>query len=67
MRDIGEKIKTERELKGLTQKELGEALGLASNTICQYEKNSRHPSLECIVLLADFFNVTTDYLLGRED
>ena len=47
-------------------KELGEAFNLAESTISGYENETRKPDIETVQKLADFFGVSTDYLLGRE-
>ena len=58
------RLRTERML---TQAELGEELGLSESTVSLYEKGEREPSFTTLCRLADFFGVTTDYLLGRSD
>ena len=52
---------------GLSQKELGEVLGLSQNAISTIESGSRGTTIEKLVLLAEFFHVSTDYLLGITD
>lgn len=61
---LNKKIKELREADGLSQKELAEKLGIAKNTLSQYEHNKSNPSLEVIVQLSAFFDVSVDYLLG---
>lgn len=51
---------------GLSQQKLASDIGLARNTICQYESGNRVPDVSTLVLLADYFGVSTDYLLGRD-
>ena len=63
---IGKRIKDMRLEKGLSQQELGDLLGVTKVSICGYENGTRTPSLETFGLLAEVFNTTTDYLLGRE-
>ena len=58
------RLRTERML---TQAALGEELGLSESTMCLYERGDREPSFNTLCRLADFFGVTTDYLLGRSD
>lgn len=58
------RLRTERML---TQAALGEELGLSESTVCLYERGDREPSFNTLCRLADFFGVTTDYLLGRSD
>lgn len=51
--------------EGLSQYELAKVLGLSRGQISNYELGTRQPDYETLVKLADFFNVSTDYLLGR--
>ena len=62
---IGIRIKILRNSLGLTQKQLGTHLGLGESTISQYENENRTPDYETLNHIADFFDVSTDYLLGR--
>jgi len=64
---IGQRLKSLRKEMGLSQQALGDELGITKVSICGYENGTRIPSLETFVLIADFFGVTTDYLLGREE
>ena len=64
---FGERIYELRLQKKLTQKELGEAIGLTHKSISTIESGLRMTTLEKLVLLAKFFNVSTDYLLGLKD
>lgn len=52
---------------GLTQAEMAEKLGVSKSTISMYENGNREPDYEILERIADFFNVDTDYLLGRTD
>lgn len=63
--DIGRRIMELRLEKGLYQKELASYLNLSVGTISNYEQGIHHPDLDTICRLADFFDVTTDYLLNR--
>lgn len=56
-----------RTQKGLSQPKLAEHIGTVRSTICQYEKGTREPDIATIIKLADFFDVSVDYLLGRDD
>ncbi len=67
MIDISKKIKDLRLEKNLKQKEVASAINIATNTLSQFENNKGRPSLEVLSLFADFFNVSIDYLVGRED
>lgn len=65
--NINEKIKELRTEKGLTQKELSKVLGIGQSTISEWEKGIYEPTASAIKMLAIYFNVTADYLLGLED
>lgn len=64
---IGKKIKELREIKQITQEELAKYLGVAPQTVYKYEKEINEPDLKTTSKIAEYFNVTTDYLLGRTD
>lgn len=51
----------------LTQKQLADALGLAFSTISMYERGEREPDFETMEAIADYFNVTMDYLHGKSN
>lgn len=61
------RIKALREYKKLQQKELAYELQIPSNTLSQYENEKREPNLEILQKLSDFFNVSTDYLIGKSN
>ncbi len=58
------RVKELREEKGLSQEELAKVVGTNRTTISLYESEQRGLSLDMIVKLADYFDVSTDYLLG---
>lgn len=62
---IGEKLKQLRIKNNLKQSDLAKILDVTQGAIGMYENNKRNPSPELIVKLAEYFNVTTDYLLGH--
>ena len=61
---MGEKLKSLRIEKKLTQKQIAERIGLAISAVSSYESGSRYPSYDVLVKLAHIFHVSTDYLLG---
>lgn len=63
---LGERLKAERERKGVAQAEVAKALSVTQPTIAKYELGIKSPSNGALIALADYFGVTTDYLLGRE-
>ena len=56
-----------RKAAGLNQQELGEVLGLTQTAISAIESGKRGTSIEKLVMLAEYFHVSTDYLLGITD
>ena len=67
---MGEFKEILRELRienNLTIKELSERCGYSKSVICYWEKGLRHPNAAAISVLAKFFNVSTDYLIGNEE
>lgn len=65
MAQFGDLLAELRQDRGLTQSELGKVISVTSGTISNYEHGFHLPDLEKLVLLADYFGVSTDYLLGR--
>ena len=60
-----ENIRSLRIDKGLTQKQIGEYLGISQNTYSQYEIGVLKYPVDVLIKLADFYNVSIDYLVGR--
>lgn len=58
-------LKELRQRHNVTAKTVAEAVGILPDTYRSYETGRREPNLKTLVLIADYFNVTTDYLLGR--
>lgn len=61
------RLKELRQENNLTLKELGQKVGMANNTLSQYETGKREPKLETWQALANFFDVTVPYLQGIDD
>lgn len=61
------RIRELRKKCGITMKELGEKIGVAESTISQYETGKRQPDYETLLKLGEYFGVTADYLLGKEN
>lgn len=57
-------IKALRKQNNITMKQLGEIIGVAESTISLYENGKRQADYETLKIIAKFFNVSTDYLLG---
>ena len=65
--DISERLKELRAKKGYSQAELADKLHVSKSTISMIEAGSRKPSYELMEQIADFFNVSLDYLRGEDD
>lgn len=65
MAKFGELLSELRQDHGMIQKELAKVLYVSDGTISNYENGVHYPDVEKLMDIADFFGVTTDYLLGR--
>ncbi|MBO5736316.1 MAG: helix-turn-helix transcriptional regulator [Clostridia bacterium] len=59
-------LKTQRELAGVTQSELAKRTGLSQAAISRWEDDLRIPNIENCLILAEFYGITIDELIGRE-
>ena len=66
MIEFGQRLKSLRKQKNLTQKQLAELIGTQNSIISFYEVGDRIPSPEVIIKLTRTLHVSTDYLLGLE-
>ena len=64
-KQLGRTITALRKKRGLSQKDAAAELGISQALLSHYEKGIRECGLEFIVRLADYYEVSTDYLLGR--
>jgi len=62
-----QRLQTLREKRRLSRRTLAELCGLSKNMISLYERGEKAPSVDALINLADFFGVSTDYLLGRKN
>lgn len=67
MNDFGTRLKAIRKSKGVTQKELAQAIGGSERGVQNYELNERKPAFDVLIALADYFDVSLDYLVGRSE
>lgn len=65
MATFGSILEELRKDRKMTQKELSEVIFVTTGTISNYENDRYLPDIEKLIMLADYFNVTIDYLLGR--
>lgn len=61
------RLKDLRKEKKVTQLQLAMALNMSQNTISRYETGERRAGYDELIKIADYFNVSIDYLLGRTD
>ena len=64
---ISERINELMQEEGLNQTQLANKIGLKQNTISAWLLKKKEPSIRSLWLLADFFDVDIDYLVGRKD
>ncbi len=62
--NIAEHIVILRKESRLTQEQLAETLGITRGSLSMYEIGKREPDLHTVVRIAEYFNVSTDYILG---
>ena len=67
MTKLSERLCALRNERDLTQLLAAEGMGIAFSTYRRYEKNEREPTASVLVQMADFYDVTLDYLVGRSD
>lgn len=63
----GERLRTLRKEKGLSQQELANMIGASKSLISCYESGKRTPSLENVIAFMEIFGVSSDYLLGSDN
>ncbi len=63
---MGQKLKELRAATNLTQKEVADRVGVSPSVLSTYETEDRHPSYDVLNKLADLYDVSTDYLIGKE-
>lgn len=61
------RLRQERILRGITQRQLATYIDATPNSVTMYESGKREPSLETFKRICDFLDVSADYLLGRTD
>ena len=67
MKVFGERLKFLRQEKNLSKKKMSELIGFSDVAIGRWERNERVPNIDELIVLAKFFNVSTDYLCGLEN
>ena len=67
MANLKERLAELREERNITQKDLADQTNLSVRAISRWETGVQLPSIDSVIILAKFFNCSTDYLLGLED
>lgn len=64
---IGDRIRILRKRKDVSQEELAKILDITTSAVGQYETDARKPSYDVLIKISNYFNCSTDYLLGLVD
>ena len=64
---FAERLQWLREKRGISRRVLSELCGLSKNMIARYERGDRSPNPDALIALADYFDVSVDYLLCRRN
>jgi len=64
-KDVGKRLKAERERKGLKQNRVAQMLGVHNSTLAKYESGEREPDNESLNKLSELYEVDIDYILGK--
>jgi len=64
--NIGEALKYQREVNGISQNALAKATGISQPKLSYYESNKHLPLIDDCIRLADFYGITIDELVGRD-
>ena len=67
MPTFGEHLKALRKAKRVTQKEVAQSTGISERNYQDYEANVKKPGFDNLIALAEFFEISVDYLMGRTD
>lgn len=67
MSTLGNRIRSLRESENIQQNEFAKKIGVSNVVLSRYESGERKPDYDTLETIADYFNVTIDYLLGRSN
>ena len=67
MASLGDRLKLLRKERGMKQTEMADQFGQSVRAYQYYEGGTRHPEYDHLIALADFFDVSLDYLVGRSE
>ncbi len=60
-------LKKLRQLRGISQQQLADVIMVSQQSVNKYENHDVEPNVETLIKIADYFNVSVDYLIGRID
>ncbi|MDE6757997.1 MAG: helix-turn-helix transcriptional regulator [Clostridia bacterium] len=66
MKNYGEALKQQRLISGYTQEQVSNATGIAQSNLSAWENNVYDPTIEFCIILADFYDISLDELVGRD-
>lgn len=66
MKNYGEALKEQRDIYGYSQRDLAKLTGIKQQNISRWENNQAIPSIENCEILADFYGISLDELIGRD-
>ena len=61
--NVGDRIQSLRKARGISQEELADKIGVSRQAVSKWESEQNTPDIEKVILLSDYFETTTDYLL----
>lgn len=64
---LNQRLKELRQERHITQKTVADAVGIATRNMQHFEYGTAKPKLDTVIKFADYYDVSTDYLLGRSD
>lgn len=65
--NIGDRILCLRKMKGISQEELADKVGVSRQAVSKWESEQSTPDLDKVIIMSDYFEVTTDYILKGID
>lgn len=65
--ELGKRIQSLRKMKGISQDELADKVGVSRQAVSKWENEQSIPDIDKVILLSDYFSVTTDYILKGEE
>ena len=65
-RNFSNNFKTMRKQRNLTQEQIAETLGVSCQAVSKWETNSSYPDITLLPIVADYFGVSVDYLIGHD-